>query len=471
MNTGASGARFYAESAGRLGELQAYASSGTDFVFTQGMTGHDAQTGRIVRDLNEVPAELRDRIASDMVIADVPNARIRAQTLVTLDHARRALEEADSSLSELVTLRLFLRDMRDASAAANAVKAVLGPDTPATTIIEATGPGVDPEVDVVLDAVAARSGVRFSPRHVIVPGLERHTGGFPAATTCGPYVFTTPVSGADPQTGRMITTRDALTGDERALLDADYFNPREEALAVEHVLMWRNIRRILAATHVPFENILHQNNWLAVSMQHYVPVTRVRSRLFGRGDSRTAATSLPISALRTPGAAFECSVTGIAAGHDATGVRKEIRLDSHGVGPYYVGAVKAGPCVFAAGEVPVVAQAGEAPTLVANAAALNDDLKHLKFGRVHAEYPLMAQAHYVYELIAAALARYDCTMHDVLHQTVYLVEPAHFPALERVATLHFGVRLPPTTLVPIRGASPFTGTLLEIEVTAHSGNA
>jgi enamine deaminase RidA (YjgF/YER057c/UK114 family) len=61
-------------------------------------------------------------------------------------------------------------------------------------------------------------------------------------------------------------------------------------------------------------------------------------------------------------------------------------------------------------------------------------------------------------------------MRDVLHQTVYLVEPAHFPALERIATLHYGVRLPPTTLVPIRGASPFAGTLLEIEVTAHAGN-
>ena len=63
--------------------------------------------------------------------------------------------------------------------------------------------------------------------------------------------------------------------------------PRDEALAVEHVLMWRNIRRILAATNVSFDDILHQNNWLTVSMQHYVPVTRVRSRLFGRGDALT----------------------------------------------------------------------------------------------------------------------------------------------------------------------------------------
>ncbi len=471
MNAGATEARLYAGPLGRLGELQAFASSGTDFVFTQGMTGHDANTGRVVREPSELPEAARRHIPAGMVIADVPDARIRAQTLVALDHARRALEEAGSALSQLITLRLFLRDIRDSSAAANAVKAVLGADAPATTIIEATGPGVDSELDVVLDAVGACNSARFAPRHVQVPGMEQLTGGFPAATVFGPYVFTTPVSGADPQTGRIATARDALNEEERALLDADYFDPRQEALAIEQVLMWRNIRRILAATGVPFENILHQNNWLTVSMQHYVPVTRVRARLFGLGAARTAATSLPISALRMPGAAFECSVTGIVGGHESAGYRKEIRVDSHGVGPYYVGAVKAGPCVFAAGEVPVRTTAGKSPALVARAADLHDDLRYLNFGRVHAEYPLMAQAHCVYDLIGEALARYGCALKDVLHQTVYLVEPAHFPALERIATLHYGVRLPPTTLVPIRGASPFAATLLEIEVTAHAGKA
>ena len=463
MNAGAGSVQFFG---GPLGALQAWSSAGSDFVFTQGMTGHDAHTGKLVRDMSEVPAELRACLASDMVISDVPDSRIRAQTLIALDHARRALEEAGSSLERLITLRLFLRDMRDSGAAAQVVKAVLGANAPATTIVVATGPGIDDAIDVVLDAVAAPRNARFEMQYLHVPGFDRLTCGFPAATVYGPYVFTTPVSGADPQTGRIAATRDALTVDEMKLLDAEYFNPRDEALAVEHVLMWRNIRRILAATNVSFDDILHQNNWLTVSMQHYVPVTRVRSRLFGRGDARTAATSLPISEVRTPGAALECSVTGVASGPNK--VRKQIKLGSHGVGPYYVGAVQAGSTVFAAGEVPVVAQLGQAPALIAEVAHLSDALKHLNAGRVHAEYPLMAQAHCVYTLIRDALAQYGAGMHDVMHQTVYLVEPAHFPALERIATLHFGVRLPPTTLVPIRGASPFAGTLLEIEVTAEA---
>lgn len=464
----ADAAQFFPGPLARLGELQAFASRGADLAFTCGMTGHDLASGRLVHDLSEVPEALRSRLASGMVIADVPENRVRAQTLTALEHVRLALEKAGSSITRLVMLRLFLRDIRDSGSAAAVVRAHLGANTPATTIIEATGPGVNPDVDVVVDAVGACSNGRFKPRHVEVPGMEKVLGGFPAATVLGPYVFTTPVSAADPATGRIVVSRDALTEDERALLDTDYFNPREEALAIEHVLMWRNIRRILALTDVPFENILHQNNWLTVSMQHYVPVTRVRGRLFGRGGARTAATSLPISGLRTPGAAFECSITGLRADHEANGFRKAIQLDSHGVGPYYVGAVKAGPCVFAAGEVPVRASPGHGTRIVACAADLDDDLRLLNFGRVHAEYPLMAQAHCVYELIREALARYGCGLQDVLHQTVYLVEPAHFPAVERIAALHYGARLPPTTLVPIRGASPFRETLLEIEVTAHA---
>ena len=448
----------------RLAERYAFSSRGAELVFTGGMTGHDLRTGRLVRDESELPEALATSGGSGMAIADVPETRVRAQTRLALDHVRRALEEAGSSLTRLVRLRLFLRDIRDAASAANVVKAVLGKDTPSTTIVEATGAGVHPDVDVVADVIAATNDARVKPQHVHVTGFGRLLGGFPAATVIGPYVFTTAVSAADPDNGRIDATRETLTADERHLIDSDYFNPREEALAVEQVLMWRNVKRILQETGVPFENIVHQNNWLAISMQQYVPVTKVRGRLFGRGEARTAATSLPISAVRTPGAAFECSVLGLKSGE----TRKEIRMEGHGVGPYYVGAVKAGSYVFAAGEVPVHAPPGEKPGVIGRAEDLPEGLRLVNFGRVHIEYPLVAQAAYVYELISEALVRYGCRMEDVLQQTVYLVEPAHFPALENIAALYYGARLPPTTLVPIRGASPFRETLLEIEVTAFA---
>jgi hypothetical protein len=106
--------------------------------------------------------------------------------------------------------------------------------------------------------------------------------------------------------------------------------------------------------------------------------------------------------------------------------------------------------------------------LSARAADLDDDLRCLNFGRVHAEYPLMAQAHCVYRLIGTRLRATAAKCRMSCIRRVTWSSPPIFPALERVATLHYGVRLPPTTLVPIRGASPFPETLLEIEVTAHA---
>ena len=109
-------------------------------------------------------------------------------------------------------------------------------------------------------------------------------------------------------------------------------------------------------------------------------------------------------------------------------------------------------------------------SMVDRSKALNGGLRNLQYGRIHREVPLMAQAQFVYELIGEGLASYGCSFADVTHQTVYLVDVGDYPALERMAILHYGRRFPPTTVVPILGASPFRETLLEIEVTAVAGN-
>ena len=454
----------------RLGELDrmvAQAAVGVDFVFVGSQTPFDPVAGRMVSGMECVGPSLVSMVSLQMVIADVPESRIRAQTIQALDNLRVALESAGSSLDRIVHLRMFLRDQRDMASAANIAARMLGPNLSATTMIEATGPNIDPDIDIQVDAVALTRGSRLPLKHFTVPHLQSLHWPFPTATMAGPLLFTSPISGIDVKTGTLPRRLSVLTQAERALADEHYVNPRDEALVVEHIMMWRNLRDILAAAEIPFENILHQNNWLGVSMQQYVPVTRVRRNLFGLAAARTAATSLPVSNVRTPGAAFECSLIAVRPGQEREGYFKDVKMASHGVGPYYLGAVKAGPCVFAAGEVPIDAGAG-APRLIGHAAALGDGLKHLQFGRIHREIPLMVQAEFVYQLIGKGLADYGCTFADVAHQTVYLVDVGDYPALERMAVLHYGTRLPPTTIVPILGASPFRETLLEIEVTAVS---
>ncbi len=277
------------------------------------------------------------------------------------------------------------------------------------------------------------------------------------------------MNGVDVQTGELVSHVNQLTPDESRLTDGTYYRLRDEQAVAEHVAMWRHIRTMLDAAPVPFENILRTNGWLRISMQEFAPVTRVRRKMFGTAVARTAATSLPVAALRREDALFESSVVAcIPQGRksaSATGFHKEIKLASHGVGPYYVGAVQAGPFMFAAGEVPVDTT-GRAPRVVSRAADLEDGIRLLQYGRPHAEVPAMAQAHHVYCLIGETLTAHGGDFSNIVHQTVYLSDLSAYPALERIATLHFGVRLPPTSVVSIQGASPFPKVLLEIEVTA-----
>jgi len=78
----------------------------------------------------------------------------------------------------------------------------------------------------------------------------------------------------------------------------------------------------------------------------------------------------------------------------------------------------------------------------------------------------MAQSIFIYEKLKSYVEAYGLTMERTLHQTVYIMNPAEYPIVERIATLFFGSKLPPTTIVPIQGVSPFREALLEIEITA-----
>src|SRR6185295_5994367 len=68
VSASAAPVRFFDGPLGRLGELQSFASAGTDFAYTCGMTGHDLRTGRLVRGLGELPQALRACIPVEMVI-------------------------------------------------------------------------------------------------------------------------------------------------------------------------------------------------------------------------------------------------------------------------------------------------------------------------------------------------------------------------------------------------------------------
>jgi len=55
-------------------------------------------------------------------------------------------------------------------------------------------------------------------------------------------------------------------------------------------------------------------------------------------------------------------------------------------------------------------------------------------------------------------------MEDVVHQSVYMVNPADYPVVESVANIFYGSKLPPTTVIPVLAASPFPSPRVPLEI-------
>ena len=65
------------------------------------------------------------------------------------------------------------------------------------------------------------------------------------------------------------------------------------------------------------------------------------------------------------------------------------------------------------------------------------------------------------------MEHYGAPIENTVHQTLYMTNPADYPALERIATLFYGPKLPPTTVVPSVEISPYPDEIeLEIELVA-----
>jgi len=178
---------------------------------------------------------------------------------------------------------------------------------------------------------------------------------------------------------------------------------------------------------------------------------------------QTPATSFPMSGVRRKNALFEWQTIALLPPREERDPRKSITMPQHPLAPYQVPALFAGPFLFTAGEVAIDTRV---PHVVGGFADLEGEARQFSYGRVHAENPIMAQTIFIYEKLKSYVEAYGLTMERTLHQTVYIMNPAEYPIVERIATLFFGSKLPPTTIVPIQGVSPFREALLEIEITA-----
>ena len=434
------------------------------FLFFGTQTPHDLASGRLVKGFADVPEDARKKLSGlcSMVMIVVTEERILAQAWQILTNMQELLAAHGSSLDQVVRQRFFLRDMRDATYLEHAIRLFMPGSRPATTILGATNDGVNEDIAVVADFIAIDSSSGLRRENVSVPAIDHLTAPYPLASRAGQFIFTSQIAGIDAATGRPVQDFGALTAAERELLEPPY-TPEEETAVAQHAVIFRHMREILKSQGAPLGSHIHQNTWLQIPMQAFGPVAKLRARLFAGSGNQAVSTALPISRLRRHDAIQEVAILALVPPGQHGSHRKVNPMAVHPLSGFYLPVVKAGPYALTAGEVGIDTSV---PRFMGRYSDLGDEGRFLPYGRVHEEKQVTVEAWWVYKKLETYLKASGMTMDDVVHQSVFMTQPAEFPALERIAEQFFGPKLPPTSLVPIKGTTPYPQATLEIEVIA-----
>ena len=441
-------------------QLAHHVGRARDFILVGGMTPHDPDCGTLVLGVKALPEHVRTQLESGIYFVDSQLSRVKAQAWQALKNLSDALAAFGSSYDKLVHLRVFLRDIRDEPAVLDVLQRVVG-ELPSGEIVEAWSPGGPAEIDVQIDAIAMAPNA--SRKNITIDGLGNLAAPFAVATRGDDLLFSSCLAGADTRGDALITRLDDVAEEERALAKGAVgpITRRVEAYVAQQLTVWHHFHTLLAHENIPRTNLLLNFMWVRRSMREMADGYLNRHLLRATG-SKHCLTTFPTANLRYPDALVEGRI--VAVYPDAKRP-KEIKIADHGMSGAYVGAVQGGGLIFTAGEVPVHTEAGYP---IRHATDLEDEMRTLNFGRYHAEAIIMPQADYVLKKLKATLVNYGVTFSDVAHQSLYLTNPDDYPALERVASLYFGMTLPPTTIVPIHRPSNSPEARLEYELTLAS---
>ena len=104
------------------------------FLFLSGQVPRDMETGKVIRKLDDMPADQREEFKSWGVHGDGREGPITAQTWLICQNISRILESQGSSMEHVIRQRLYLRRVDDIRIAERVMLAFSPGEKPATNI-------------------------------------------------------------------------------------------------------------------------------------------------------------------------------------------------------------------------------------------------------------------------------------------------------------------------------------------------
>ena len=130
-----------------------------DLLFVAGQTAANPGTGKVVKDLSDLPPEDAKLLSSGDMHVDARDGAIMAQTWSIYQNFKRILEANGSSLNDIVKTNIYMRNLRkDFSAFSRVRKMFIKKDPPASTVIETPALGPTDDVLIEIECIAVVSG-------------------------------------------------------------------------------------------------------------------------------------------------------------------------------------------------------------------------------------------------------------------------------------------------------------------------
>jgi len=124
------------------------------FVFVQGIIATDPKTGKLIKDLDDLPEEIKQKLSSGDIHLDTLEGPIKAQTWMCLQILTGLLESVGSSLENILQMLVFIKDMRSNWEAFNKVRMMMIKNPPPNTLAETPCLGRTDDVLIEMHVIA-----------------------------------------------------------------------------------------------------------------------------------------------------------------------------------------------------------------------------------------------------------------------------------------------------------------------------
>ncbi|MFQ5856977.1 MAG: RidA family protein [Anaerolineae bacterium] len=434
-------------------------SKAGQFLFLSAQTPANLDTGAVAHSLWELPPEGRDQTVTGQELLDARQGRIKAQTWTIYNNLSRILAQQGSSLQNIVRQRIFLLDVQDTSAMEEVMLRFFPGEKPATTIHGVGKDGVQEGLRIQVEVIAfiPQAG-ELRREAVIVPALAPVTAPYPAAVKVGQFLFTSGIIGMDPGTGRVISRLADLGEDAKEVAtQRTHTDATLEAGKAQWWLIYRHIQRIMESQGGSVTNLLRSNFYNRYTFLQEAEVHPLRQLFFKSRENMPTTSGFAINGLHPRDEVrLLADVVALLPGE----YRKEVGFHLERRVTYGIMWAKGGPLWLCSGDLALDAATHR---IIRSFSDLGEDAHWLAQGRLHDAQTTMAQAWYIYQSLDHMMKSARSGLPRVAQQSIYLRNASHYPAVESIARIVYGSRIPPTTVVPVDGIGPYDDLMLEIE--------